>query len=97
MSKREIERLLVAELHTFPDCDKALHIDVVPIEDCTNTATWTVSRFNHGKSCGEACERIVNGKYQRGATFNRQHPFVDIQFSDITESEEMLDLGALSR
>ena len=59
VTKQEIERLLVAELHSFPNCEKALHIYVVPIEDHTNSATWTVSRFNHGKSCGEACDRAL--------------------------------------
>jgi hypothetical protein len=34
-------------------------------------------------------------KYQRGAAFNRQHPFVGVLFSDITESGEMLDLSEL--
>ena len=41
--------------------------------------------------------RIVSTKYQRGATFNRQHPFVDVLFADITESAEVLDLGELAR
>ena len=34
---------------------------------------------------------------QRGAAFNRQHPFVDILLSDIVESEEVLDVGELVR
>jgi hypothetical protein len=42
-----------------------------------------------------AIERIVASKYQRGAAFNRQHPFVDVLFSDITESGEVLDLSEL--
>jgi hypothetical protein len=44
-----------------------------------------------------AIERIVNAKYQRGATLNRQHPYVEVLFSDITESGEALDLGGLER
>jgi hypothetical protein len=36
--------------------------------------------------------RIVSAKYQRGATFNRQHPFVEVLVSDITESGEILNL-----
>lgn len=44
-----------------------------------------------------AIERIVNAKYQRGAAFNRQHPFVDVLFSDIAESGEALDLSGLVR
>ena len=44
-----------------------------------------------------AIGRIVSTKYQRGASFNRQHPFVDVLFADITESAEVLDLGGLAR
>jgi hypothetical protein len=44
-----------------------------------------------------ALQRIVGAKYQRGPAFNRQHPFVEILFSDITESGEALDLGQLVR
>src|ERR1041384_8144004 len=38
-------------------------------------------------------ERIVSLKYERGSAFNRQHPFVDVLLSDITESGAQLDLG----
>jgi hypothetical protein len=48
-----------------------------------------------GKRNLAAIERIVASKYQRGAAFNRQHPFVDVLFSDITESGEVLDLSEL--
>ncbi|MDI2075792.1 signal transduction histidine kinase [Bradyrhizobium sp. Mp27] len=44
-----------------------------------------------------AFQRIVSAKYQRGAAFNRQHPFVEVLFSDITESGEALDLSELVR
>ena len=44
-----------------------------------------------------ALQRIVSAKYQRGAAFNRQHPFVDILFSDIRESGEALNLSELIR
>ena len=44
-----------------------------------------------------AIERIVNAKYQRGAAINRQHPYVEVLFSDITDSREVLDLGGLVR
>ena len=46
-----------------------------------------------GKRNLAAIERIVACKYERGAAFNRQHPFVDVLFADITESGEVLDLG----
>jgi hypothetical protein len=50
-----------------------------------------------GKRNLAAIERIVNTKYQRGAALNRQHPYVEVLFSDITESGEALDLGGLVR
>jgi hypothetical protein len=50
-----------------------------------------------GKRNLAAIERIVRSKYQRGAAFNRQHPFVDVLLADITESGEVLDVSALPR
>jgi hypothetical protein len=50
-----------------------------------------------GKLNLAAIQRIVSAKYQRGAAFNRQHPFVEVLFSDITESGEMLNLSELVR
>lgn len=50
-----------------------------------------------GKLNFTAIQRIVSAKYERGAAFNRQHPFVEILFSDITESGETLDLSELVR
>ena len=44
-----------------------------------------------------ALQEIVSAKYQRGATFNRQHPFVEVLVSDITESGEVLNLSELVR
>jgi hypothetical protein len=44
-----------------------------------------------------ALERIVSAKYQRGTAFNRQHPFVEVLFSDIAESGETLNLSELVR
>ena len=42
-------------------------------------------------------QRIVSAKYQGGAASNRQHPFLEVLFSDITESGETLDLSELVR
>ena len=42
-----------------------------------------------------AIERIATFKYQRGLAFKRQHPFLDILLSDITESGEVLDVSQL--
>ena len=50
-----------------------------------------------GKLNLAALQRIVSAKYQRGAAFNRQHPYVEVLFSDITDSDEALDLGELVR
>ena len=50
-----------------------------------------------GKLNLAAIQRIVSAKYRRGAAFNRQHPFVEVLFSDITESGETLDLSELVR
>ena len=50
-----------------------------------------------GKLNLAALQRIVSAKYQRGPAFNRQHPFVEILFSDVTESGEALNLSQLVR
>ena len=50
-----------------------------------------------GKRNLAAIERIAASKYERGPAFNRQHPFVDILLSDITESAEALDTSELVR
>jgi len=49
-----------------------------------------------GKRNLPAIERIVTSKYQRGAAFSRQHPFVDVLLSDIVEGE-VLDTSKLVR
>lgn len=50
-----------------------------------------------GKLNLAALQRIVSAKYERGALLNRQHPFVEVLFSDISESGEHLDLTKLVR
>ncbi len=50
-----------------------------------------------GKLNLAALQRIVSGKYQRGAASNRQHPFIEVLFSDIAESGEDLNLTELAR
>jgi hypothetical protein len=56
-TKEEIQRLIVAELRTFVDCETALGIIVTPIVD--DAATWTVSCFHRGESDGYACDRAL--------------------------------------
>jgi hypothetical protein len=50
-----------------------------------------------GKANLAAIQRIVGAKYKKGAAFNRQHPFVEVLFSDITESGEVPNLSELVR
>ncbi|WP_264622149.1 signal transduction histidine kinase [Bradyrhizobium japonicum] len=50
-----------------------------------------------GKLNLAAIQRIVSAKYERGEAFNRQHPFIEVLFSDITESGEALDVSELVR
>ncbi len=50
-----------------------------------------------GKVNLAAIRRIVSAKYQQGAASNRQHPFVEVLFSDITEAGEALNLSELVR
>ena len=72
----------------------------------TGPTTWMGYDFtprmarNRSRRCKlniAALQRIVSAKYQRGAAFNRQHPYVEVLFSDITDSGEALDLGELVR
>ena len=58
-TKEEIERLIVADLQSFLDCERALRVVVDPIADHTYGATWTVSCFHAGRSDGEACDRAL--------------------------------------
>jgi hypothetical protein len=56
------------------------------------------SQYNAlGKANLAGIRRIVRTKYRRGAASNRQHPFVEVLFSDITESGEALNLDELVR
>ncbi len=59
MTKEGIERLILADLHNYPDCDEAFGVIVVPIVDHASAASWTVSRFHAGRSDGEACDRAL--------------------------------------
>ena len=50
-----------------------------------------------GKLNLPAVQRIVSAKYERGIASNRQHPFIEVLFSDIAESGEALDVSELVR
>ena len=71
---------------------------VDPIEPSEKRRSLFRAQYNAlGKFNLAALGRIVVSKYQRGAAFNRQHPFVDVLLSDITESKEVLDTSKFVR
>ena len=77
---------------------KVLDVWAESVEHCGGRQSLLRGQYNAlGKANLEAIERIVSTKHQRGATFNRQHPFVEVLFSDITEGGEALDLSKLVR
>ena len=77
---------------------KVLDVWAESVEHCGGRQSLFRGQYNAlGKANLEAIERIVSTKHQRGATFNRQHPFVEVLFSDITEGGEALDLSKLVR
>ena len=76
VTKHEIERLLIAELRTFPDCEQARQIVVIFIENHKNAGMWTVSCFNPGSSDGDACDRALQHivpRFQRVYDVVRKH------------------------
>ena len=76
LTREEIERLLVVNLQTFPNCETAVEVVVIPIDSYRNAANWTVQKFNCGNSDGDACDRalqhIVPG-FQRVYSLVRTH------------------------
>jgi hypothetical protein len=62
-TKDEIQRLIMAELRSFADCEKAWGVVVIPILDDPSVANWTVSCFHCGQAdafaCDQALQRIV--------------------------------------
>jgi hypothetical protein len=75
-TKQEIERLLLAEMQAFEDCEQALAIVVIAIEDHREAATWTVARFNPGKSNGEACAsalQLIVPRFQQAYDIVQKH------------------------
>lgn len=75
---------------------RVMDIWVEPIEPSGRRKSLHRVQYNAlGKQNLAAIERIVTAKYERGAGFNRQHPFVDILYADIIESGETLDVGQL--
>jgi hypothetical protein len=58
-TKDEIQRLIMAELHTCADCGKAWGVVVIPVVAGNGDATWTVSCFHRGASDAYACDRAL--------------------------------------
>ena len=77
---------------------KVLDVWVESIEHRGGRQSLFRDQYNAlGKRNLVAIERIVNAKYLLGGAINRQHPYVEVLFSDIAESGEVLDLGGLVR
>src|SRR3984893_13891727 len=77
---------------------KVMDVWVDSVEHRGNRQSLFRGQYNAlGKLNLAAIQRIVTAKYQRGAAFNRQHPFVEVLVSDITESGEVLNLNELVR
>jgi hypothetical protein len=77
---------------------KVLDVWAESVEHLGGRQSLFRSQYNAlGKLNLAALERIVSAKYERGAATNRQHPFVEVLFSDITESGELLNLSELVR
>jgi hypothetical protein len=75
-TKDEIQRLIIAELRTCAECERAWGIVVVPVADDISIATWTVSRFHRGQSNGYACDRALQRivpHYQRLYDLAQKH------------------------
>jgi hypothetical protein len=77
---------------------KVMDVWAESVEHCGGRQSLFRDQYNAiGKLNLAAIQRIVNAKYHRGAASNRQHPFIEVLFSDITESGEALDLSELVR
>jgi hypothetical protein len=77
---------------------KVMDVWAESVEHCGGRQSLFRDQYNAiGKLNLAAIQRIVAAKYQRGAASNRQHPFIEVLFSDITESGEALDLSELVR
>ena len=75
-TKDEIQRLIIAELRTCAECERAWGIVVVPVVDDMSIATWTVSRFHRGQSNAYACDRALQRivpHYQRLYDLAQKH------------------------
>ncbi|WP_456623669.1 MULTISPECIES: signal transduction histidine kinase [unclassified Bradyrhizobium] len=77
---------------------KVMDIWVASVEHRVSEQSLFRGQYNAlGKLNLASIERIVSAKYQRGAGFNRQHPFVEVLVSDIEDSGETLNLSELVR
>jgi hypothetical protein len=75
-TKNEIQDMVTAELRRFPDCEEACSVVVVRLDTEITGATWTVSRFNHGGSDANACDRalqVIVPRYQHLYDLTQKH------------------------
>jgi hypothetical protein len=75
-TKEQIERMIVTEMQTFADCEHTLGVIVIPILERSQVATWTVSRFNPGKSDEAACDcalQLIVPRFQQVYDIVRMH------------------------
>jgi hypothetical protein len=76
---------------------RVMDIWVKPIEPAGRRKSLHRLQYNAlGKANLAAIVRVVTLKFERGAAFNRQHPFVDVLYADIAESGEVLDVCELT-
>jgi hypothetical protein len=75
-TKDEMQRLILAELRTVADCEKAFGVVVVPVIAGDPVANWTVSCFHRGEADGYACDRALQRivpHYQRLYVLAQKH------------------------
>lgn len=71
---------------------------VEPISPARRRRSLYRKQYNElGQRNLSAIARIITTKHERGATFNRQHPYIEILTSDIIESGEIIDQSRLVR
>ena len=66
---KQLEVLVLAELHAIPEYEGVVHVTVIPYDDYRVSATWEVASFDPGTSEWSRCERalcaIVKGLQQK--------------------------------
>ena len=55
----ELEALVLAELHTVPQCGGARHVIVIAYDDFRASSNWQVASFDPGTSDWGRCESAL--------------------------------------